>query len=332
MNRLVLSLEREAQAVAQRTGFVIEKEIYRGTFYSADRIRDLIYVGQYQGQSAVLKIYNDPRLTDEPKSLADFHAHNASSILIAPQLFAFELTTPHDGWMIMEKLPAGGHFFTQPLAQADRQEFLTVYTEYRTHFPTQPTRELELAERLPAEEFTSLRMSRWLNMAHEKDAELAMRGEQRTFTDARLKIIVEGMKFVRIGLTGTPMIWCHGHFKPQEVYKTLQGKYYLLDFAHTHLFPEGYEFGFMVWADQLMTITEKTTVEQLLAEIANWQKDFAPIAQDLGWKDFSKLSRVSVAERIIGTVLADVGASEQSRQEKHMKIDLLLSVFQQLMH
>lgn len=325
-----LPLEVEAKRVAEEQGFMIEKEIYRGSYYAKGHVRNLIYAGEFKGQAAVLKIYNDPRLTDEPRSLAAFHQHNTSQKLGAPKLYASALTSVFAGWMIVERLPEGGSFFQTPMSTQARREFLEVYLEYRSHFPGQPTRELELAEQLPADEFTSARMSRWAAMAHEKDAVRAKRGGQRLFSSKDVARYVKGIRLIRAGMQERPMVWCHGHFKPQEVYKTKEGKYYLLDFAHTHLFPQGYEFAFMVWADQLMTVNEETTLEQLSGSVASWITDFTPIAKQFGWKEFEQLARVSILERLLGTVLADIGSSDQPLPVMRQKIDLLWKLFDQL--
>lgn len=330
MKKTKLPLELEAERVAQAHGFTIEKEIYRGSYYSPQQVRNLIYAGQFKHKPAVLKIYNDPRLTDEPRSLAAFHRENQSERLTAPQLYSWAMTSPYAGWMIVERLPAGGKFFSTPLSTTARKEFLDVYKEYRHTFPFKPTRELELAEQLPAVEFTTLRLNRWLAMAHEKEAALAMKGEKRLFTSKDIRRYVEGVVLIRQGLHERPMMWCHGHFKPHEIYKTKQGKYYLLDFAHTHLFPQGYEFGFMVWADQLMSLTEKTGLKSLQSAIQDWIRDFTPLGKEFRWDRFSDLARVSVMERILGTVFADIGASNQTWSVKRQKIDLLWKVFDSL--
>lgn len=330
MKNTKLPLELEAERVAKAQKFVIEKEIYRGSYYSAQHVRNLIYAGRISGKPAVLKIYNDPRPTDEPRSLAAFHQQNESKKLTAPKLYSWSMTSPHSGWMIVEMLPVGGAFFQTPLTTEARSEFLEVYREYRHSFPAKPTRELELAEQLPADEFTNLRLNRFLSLAHEKEVVRAMKGEKRLFTSKDIRRYTEGIVLVREGLRERPMVWCHGHFKPHEVYKTKTGKYYLLDFAHTHLFPQGYEFGFMVWADQLMTLNEKSSFKEVRKSIDQWIEDFTPIAKELRWDQFGFLAKISLLERILGTIFADIGASDQPFEVKRQKIDLLWKVFDSL--
>ena len=62
-----------AKEIVKKTGFVLEKEIYRGYYYSQDYVRNLILSGLYKGKPAVLKIYDDPRLCEEPNALAFFN-------------------------------------------------------------------------------------------------------------------------------------------------------------------------------------------------------------------------------------------------------------------
>lgn len=324
-------LELSARQVANQQGFKIQREIYRGSFYTKDQVRNLIYAGEFKGQPAVLKIYSDRRLTDEPRSLAAFNQRNKSRVVVAPRVFASHISSGHEGWMIVERLPAGGAFFTQPLPADQRAEFLEVYREYRKNFPQRATRPLTLPERLSASEFTSLRLARWLNLATEQEAAQVLAGQTSLLTSKDLERFQSGSDFVRRGFQNVPLVWCHGHFKPHEIYKTADGRYYLIDFAHTHLFPQGYEFGFLVWADQLMSLTRKTTAASLLKNIQAWQTLFVPVARELGWKNFSRLATVNLVERLLGTVMADIAASDRPRLEKRWKIDLLWKVFDQLM-
>lgn len=325
-----LPLELTAEAIMRETGFVMEKEIYRGTFYTAEHLRDIIYAGTYQGKSSVFKIYDDPRLTDEPCSLASFNAFNKSKILTAPQVYASHMVTPHAGWMIVEQLPEGGAFFSSPMSTSERAEFLHVYVDYRKNFPTTPTRELELAERVSTAEFAMLRMGKVFISAHEKEAIRAAQGESRILDEQFLRRYEKGAALLRDELRGRRMVWCHGHFKGHEVYKVSPQKYYLIDFAHTHLYPEGFEFGFMAWADQLMTLHEGSRYDDLKAGVYQWMEEFTPIAQQLGWERIEDLLRVSMIERILATILADIMLSDEVEVLKRKKIELLSQLCDEL--
>lgn len=115
---------KKAKEVAELTGFKLGKRIYQGNYYAKGKVRNAIFSGVYQGRPAVLKIYLDPRFTDEPKSQIAFSRANTSKVLVAPKVYKYKIESPHQGWFIMEKLPPGS-FFTQPVK--DKEEFAYLY-------------------------------------------------------------------------------------------------------------------------------------------------------------------------------------------------------------
>lgn len=74
-----------AKEIAQKTGFILGEEIYRAEYYSSRKIRSMIFDGSYQSQPAVLKVYDDPRMTYQNLALKQFNAENKSKILLTPQ-------------------------------------------------------------------------------------------------------------------------------------------------------------------------------------------------------------------------------------------------------
>jgi len=181
-----LSLNNWAKEIASQNGFVIEKLIYSGAYYSPNKVRNLVFTGQYKNKPAVLKVYDDPRITQEPVDLQFFNQNNKSAILTAPKLLAHQMLSTKRGWFIMEKLPAGGRFFTSPLKPIGRQEFLKIFLEYRKNFPTKPNRTLYLSEQLPASEYHIFRINRWFQLANDKEGERLANG---------LQPMVEAVKF-----------------------------------------------------------------------------------------------------------------------------------------
>ncbi|MBI2411165.1 MAG: phosphotransferase [Candidatus Kerfeldbacteria bacterium] len=327
------SLQNQAQKVMVKIGFLDAKEIYSGKWYDGS-LRNSIFSGVYEGKPAVLKMYDDPRVTDEPLQLKKFHELFDSvkpSIITAPELYRYEITSPTSGWFVMEHLPEG-KFFPSPMNATERTEFLNVYHAYRSVFPKTATRPLLLHERFRADQFHLANISRWINIAGLQEAQFALDGKPTLLnTPEFVELYTNAEKIIRQEFMQRPMIWCHGHFKAHEVYKTNNGRYYLLDFAHTHLYPEGYEFGFMVWADQFTTLQSKTTMNGLEAEVRNWIAAFEPIATELNIKNFSELARASLIERLMGTITADVvGNVNMPYEERARRMTLLMPLCQQL--
>lgn len=326
------TLHQWAQHLAQQTGFKLGQCIYQGEYYTKDKVRDVIYDGAYHGKPAVLKVYDDPRLTDEPAALAAFHQYNTSTILTAPQLYASEMVSPQKGWLIMEKLPDGGQFFASPLKPQEREQFVQLFVEYRRNFPATPTRPLTLAENLPAHEFHLFRISRWFELATTKEQARAVAGEQQLFNASEfIPQYLRGLALIRREFSQRSMVWCHGHFKPKELYQAADdNRFYLTDFAHTKLYPEGYELAFIVWSDWLMGGDWRMDYGQWKQGVNSWLELFSPVASQLNISEVDRLMTASLTERVIGSLLADICATDRPRNESLARTALLSRLLNEL--
>jgi len=327
------NLEIWGEEVAGENGFVIEEKIYQGEYYTADKIRNAVFSGVYQNKPAVLKIYDDPRLTDEPISLKSFNKQNKSKILKAPELYNYQIVSLQKGWLIMEKLPEG-KFFQPPLNKSEKKEFLNVYLEYRQNFPTIPFRKLALIENLPANKFHLFRINRWLNLANNREAEEVILKNNLPILIPKQFIprFKKGCQIIDQEFSERKKIWCHGHFKPKEIFKVKdKNLYYLIDFAHSKMLPEGYELSFMIWADCLLGEDYRKEYSEWKKGIGEWLAEFKRVNNDfLKIDNFSSLIKASLIERILGTILADVTASDRPREEKEKRISLLYQLFDEL--
>lgn len=326
------NLQIWAEEIAKKNNFQIDKLIYKGEYYSPDKIRNVIFTGTYKKHPAVLKVYDDPRITDEPVSLETFNKNNKSKILIAPRLYTYQIVSPQKGWLIMEKLPEGGNLFRSPLDFNERAKFLELFLEYRKNFPSEPTRPLTLAEHLSAQEFHIFRINRWFQLAYNKEEELVMKGGRRILdTKKFLPPYERGLAVIRKEFKHRKMIWCHGHFKPNEIYKSPnKNQYFLIDFAHTKMYPEGYELAFMIWSDYLIPADWTIDYKKWKQGVCSWLANLKPLGQKLKIKNFPPLLKAAMVERILGTVLADVCATNRPRKEKVGRVSLLSKLLQEL--
>lgn len=324
------NLKNLAKWVARKAGFKIGKEIYRG-FYYTDKIRNIIYDGTFESKPAILKLYDDPRLSGEPLAQNAFNAANKSKILLAPQVYKYEIVSPKKGWLIMQKLE-GGYFMSSPLLSKERLNFLELYWEYRQNVK-RPSRSLTLAENLPADEFHIFRIYRWLQLANDKEEELIMNGKKPVLLVKKfIPYFKNAAQLIRKEFLKRKMVWCHGHFKPHEIYVLSgQDKYYLTDFAHTKMYPEGYELAFIIWADWIMSADWRLSYGQWRKGIFEWLKEIEKINKMLKIKNFQSLMRAGLIERILGTILADICATDRPRREKERRIDLLYKLLDELL-
>ncbi|MDP4000540.1 MAG: phosphotransferase [bacterium] len=298
-------LGQQALRVAEATaGFEIGEKIYE----SGGGNRNAIYEGEYEGNPAVLKIYRDHRINDEPRSLERFHEENTSGVISAPKLYASEIIDHHAGWLIMERLE-GGSFLQSPLGDEDREKFVDILAEYHERCQWSPTRPLTVVEQLPANEYHRYRISRWLRMAVETDTARQCEGREPLLTsEAFIPRFERGLDLIDRTFKDATMTWGHGHIKPKDVY-IAGSKIYLTDFGHTKMHPPGYEPAFAVWSDVLMEGDwQDVDLEAFSGRVAQWKALFEKRAKALGMEQFDELWRASLTERCLGFLTADIAA------------------------
>jgi len=328
-----------ANQIINKTGFKNPKKIYQASSGNPHNLRNIIYQGTYRDIPAVLKICDhlENYGIREGESLFFFNQNNRSKKLIAPELYKHKQLSFWREWFIMEKLPADGRFLSEPeisknLTQEERREFLEVYLEYKKYFPRKPWRPLLLAEKLPAHEFHLTRIRRWFEMASDKEIESEL-GGKKSFLSAELflPLYLTALALIRKEFKIRPKSWSHGHFKPKDIfYSPQKNVYYLTDFAHNYLYPEGYELAFMVWSDWLMGTDWRMSYPEWRKGINSWIKDLLPVAEKLKIKNPRQLLRVSLIERTLGAILADVIASGRPSKEKRARLNLLIHFLKDL--
>jgi hypothetical protein len=326
------NLEPIIEAAEKRCGLTALVEIYRGTYYAADQIRNMVFRCQYQDKTAILKVYDDPRETFEPQALADFHLHNTSKIIRAPQLYDSKTIDSRRGWLLMEEIPKGAKTYDYLMSPADREEFLRIFQEYRQNFPIMPTRELMLVENLNSADFHVFRINRWLELANRGDYDQFLATGQHITDPVKLADLVEKtIDAIQLEFTNRQMIWCHGHFKHHEVYKVDEKNYFLIDFAHSKMYPEGYELAFIIWADYLMAPDNwKWDSKKWQSGAQEWLNLAIQTAKAMGTQSPEKLLRAALLERTIGTILADVMGSDKPLEEKIGRLQHLFTLAESL--
>jgi len=326
------SLDIWAKEISKKTGFVPEKEIRRACYYATNRFRCLILSGKYQNKPAILKIYDDPRVSEEPLAQIKFNQQNKSKTLRAPKVYKYEIVSPQKGWIIMEKIPETAVSFKRPLKPEQRKEFIKIYLEYRKNFPTKPNRKLNLSENLPAHKFHAFRIARWLQLANDKEAEIAL-SNKKTFIDPKKFVpkYIKGLSTIDKEFKNRKMVWSHGLFNPTKIFKDQnKGIYYLIDFGHNKMYPEGYELAFIIWADWFLEADWQMNYVDWKKGINQWLGELKLIAKKLKIKQFSSLMRACLVERCLGTILADISATDRPRKEKEKRIALIYQLLDEL--
>lgn len=319
------ALEKEAHKVAKQNDFIIDRKIYQAYGKSIKRFRNVIFSGIYKKQPAILKFYDEERINDEPVSLKFYNKINKDKLLLPPKLFKYKILSSTKGWLIEEKI--NGRLFKSPLNKRERKEFLNLFLSYRRIFPKKSYKKLTLAEQLKANEFHIYRINKWLKMANEAQAEDGLEIIKAKDFYPRFRKII---KLINQEFKNRKMIFCHGHFKPKEIFFTEDKKYYLTDFGHAKMYPEGYELAFIIWADYLIPADWKMPYDKWRKGVFDWVDEIGPIAKKLNIKNYNSLIKVSLAERILGTILADIRAGGQPALEQRKRIKLLYNLIDEL--
>ncbi len=105
----------------------------------------------------------------------------------------------------------------------------------------------------------------------------------------------------------------------------------MFDFGHTKLYPEGYELAFIVWADWIRPADWKIPYKEWRKGIFEWLKEMEPIGKKLKIKNLKSLMRANLLERYLGTILADICATNAPREEKEKRVDLLYKLMDELL-
>lgn len=321
----MLNMDSLTQLISEISDFKLGEKIHEGLYYQAGQTRDVIYDGEWQHLPAVLKIYDDPRLRFDGPSQISFNKQNKSEILTAPKVYAHRIISLTSGWLIMEKLPEKGQFFKSPLTPVERAEFLKLFLEYRNNFPAEPNRSLSLLEKLPPVEYHCHRISRWFELAIKREASLLFQNQEPIIVSEFLPLYVKAMDIIRCGFAGRTMQWCHGHFTPNQIFKVTDKElYYLTDFGHCKMYPEGYELAFIIWSDWIMHADFNLPYKQWRKGIDDWLDVIFrnDVAEEFNINPL--LMNTALSERLLGTVLADIGATDQMpREEQKARLDLV---------
>jgi hypothetical protein len=305
------ALDEWAKDICTRHDLRRTRELRRTTHDLSDRLRNLVWEVDREAGPAILKVYDDDVVNVEPESLLAFHDVNRSRILTAPELYLHETVSLTKGWLLMEKLADPGHFLASPLESGERERFVELFCEYRRNFPSGPNRPLALAEAQDAYRFHSFRMMQALEVASTREQQRAFAGEQQVLEhDELLPRLEAAMDRIRVVFKGRELHWGHGHFKPADVFESPDERWFITDFGHTKMLPEGYEESLAIWWDQ-MVMRPTENFQRWWADIDDWAQRFQRAEPNLE----RDVLAAGLLERALATVLETIALQDDIAAE-----------------
>lgn len=302
--------QREIDVLAQvttETGFVVEKEIFRGMIYDKNKVGSLIYKGSLKGEPAVLKLQGLRPEVDEAETVKHFTAQSNSKFVRVPFLFVHKPWTEDRGYgyLITEYLDAP-KIFEMPFASAAQmQDFARFYQEYRTCALTRSWIEPTTMDSL---EFTIQRVDHWRKISEHK---------KRLSLEDYAPYLMRYYPIVAKHMASVPMVFSHGHLTANDIYKLDDGTYAILSNLFWSYRPQWYDLAFNIWSCLIHIRDINYTFEQLVLYVDEWLATYRTIHIVQQDKDFERKIMVLLLERTMGAILVDLGASYSFEQEEN---------------
>ncbi len=291
--------EREQEIledVEQRTGFLPEKLLSRSSWWTSTEIGAFHYLGQYDGNKAVLKIQGVRPLISEVDMINSFAKTNRSSIIRPPYLYA---SLPWDEEKRYEalllELVDGSRVVQSPTTQEELQRFFALYEDYRDNCLQSSWVEkprTSIAARI-AENFV-----KWQQASAQLYPDHPFRKEEdRLLIDKAVVVLSKGYQDVEPEFQ-------HGHFSVIDLY-SVGGHVVLLSNLYWSWRPPLYDavFGYH-WHIYSLANVEEITPEAVEAQRAIWLENIKALQQAQGSNN--KLLILALLERAAAGLNLDV--------------------------
>lgn len=286
--------------VTKETGFVVEKEIFRGVIYDRNKVGSLIYLGTWKGKPAVLKLQGLKPEIDESEIVKHFKAQNQSKIVRTPELYAYKLWNAKQGYgyLITEYIDALP-IFEMPFA-SDKQmkDFASFFQEYRT---SSLTRSWISQETLDSLVYTFKRVDHWRKISESK-GKLKLE-EYAPYLLRYYPLVAEHLQTI-------PMVFCHGHLTANDIFKLSDDSFVVLSNLFWSYRPQWYDLAFNIWACLQHIRDTNYSFEDMLGYVNEWLAVYREIPIVKKDKDFERKITALLLERTIGAILVDLGANE----------------------
>lgn len=321
--------KRITEHIAKETDFEIRELIFTGTLYTAKKVGSLIYAGVWAGQKAVLKIQFLRHDLDEEQITKWFKAQNRSIQIRFPYLLLF---SPWEagrgyGYHISEFIEnADQPFYQVPFCtDAEMEKFCRFFEEYKTNAVREPL--MPKPFYLKTHLFTVARVHKWAEIS--KAAGRLEDHQYKRYLKDYYRMIIKHLSF----FNSWPIVFCHRHLGPFDIKPQPNGQIIITSNLMWGWAPEWYELGFNIWSC-LLRIRKKDGIDVLQAAeyIDRWFTAFErmSVVKD---PSFRKKMIFLMSERIIGSILVDIGAHDDFKgTENEEEFRFILELFQQLFH
>lgn len=347
-------LERWARKVMARNDvrFKMTKVIDRGYFYTKDRPRSITVLGECEGQPAVFKAYDDPRPCEEAgaQRLFGWLCSGYPNVIRTPRLMRHRHLSLHKGWYVQERIPPTytalrPRSYRTPLTPEERLEYLARFRCYRQGLRSDWLPDHEEAQTLPRHlggrqqlpaAFYRSRFHKWQAAAYLECARALLSEKPWPEFGRTSRAVNEGIAAVCKAVEEVPNEWGHHHLSAAQLFSNWESPdelSYVINFRHVGQRPLGYDVAFAtIWCDVLMIPESYESLRTLKARVTAWVEDIDRTFEPLGVRNPlpRELVDVTILERCLGTLLADVTASDDPVASKRRRVEVLVPYIEEL--
>lgn len=301
---------READVLAEvvtETGFVVEKEIFRGVIYEKNKVGSLIYKGTLKGKPAVLKLQGLRPEMDEGEIIKRFTAQNQSKLVRVPVLHVHKPWTEKCGYgyLITEYL-AAPKIFEMPFATARQmRDFARFYQEYRASALLSPWIEAETTDSLT---FTMGKTDHWRKISESK---------KRLSPEDYAPYLSRYYAIAKKHFPAIPMVFCHAHLTADDIYCMPDGSFVLLSNLYWAHRPQWHDLAFNIWSCLLHIRDTRYTPEGMIRYVHDWLAVYRTIPVVQQDENFECSITMALLERTMGAILVDLGVNDFYEKEEN---------------
>lgn len=313
-------LEQAIQQISTETGFIPEKEIFRGQIYDKDKVASLIYKGTFQEHPAALKVQGLKPEIEETEIINKFNSQNKSKIIRLPKVYKKTdwNETDGQGYSIVELVEAP-QIYEQPFASPEQiAEFCRFYTEYKENCLQEPLFEKQSHEENSLD-FTLQRVNHWAKISQSKGH----------LTEEIGNLLDQFKTLVSKYLPESKMEFMHGHLTANDIFKISENEFVLMSNLFWGYRPEYYDTTFHLWAGIKSIQDTSLKFSQIVQYVEEWFSEYQKIpsiSQDPGFK---QKFYVMLAERCIGSLLVDIPNQNYSKDSEKIR-SYLMDIFKEL--
>lgn len=303
-------LDRVFDSILDETGFVTERELFRGKIYQDDKLGSVIFKGRYKNKKAVLKIQGIEPEMSELDIIESFNKQNKSNKIRLPKVYESKEWDKKEkfSYLVLEYIE-GKRIFEPPMATSKQiDEFVDFYKELKSRAISRSFIKRSDSDKNVIQ-FFSERVSIWSQIAL---SQKKLKAQNTRIAQEFINVSLRKMSNIKMEFT-------HGHLSYDDVIKNKKGKYVLMSNLFWSYRPEYYDAVFNIWASIKSMRDKRVKSAKMIDYIEKWRKSYKRLPMIEKDVKFDGLFNSMMMERCVGALLVDIENQRYEKDDKEYK-------------